>query len=166
MLYIEFHNKFTHKYPDDKILRKVDIYWKLHNKPGWIDNELCKRMIKDIDKSEVISDKVIDSPIFGSMSPASLSGGVLSLIIMYNTDAIVDFTNCGDNCVPWLIEISKLKDVYTVCEYLPWFPDGTYDVYVNGVLCHNRRDVMLAYLPVRNDYEDYVASLYGVDEDE
>ena len=166
MVYIEFHNSVFHKYPDNEVLRKVDIYWQLCNKPGWVDNDLCRRIITDIDKSEVISDKIIDSPVFGSMSPATLSGGVLSLIIMYNTDVIVDFTNCGDECVKWLLEIGKVKDVYTVCEYLPWFPDGEYEVYINGTLCHNRREVMLAYLPIYEDYVRIMHELYGDNNDE
>ena len=39
-------------------------------------------MIKDVDKSNVIGPRVIDSPVLGGISPRELSGGVKTLLQM------------------------------------------------------------------------------------
>ena len=40
-------------------------------------------MLKDMDQSEIIGPRVIDSPVLGGISPRELSGGVKTLIAMY-----------------------------------------------------------------------------------
>jgi len=37
-------------------------------------------MIKDVDKSDVVGSRVIDSPVLGSISVRDISGGVKTLI--------------------------------------------------------------------------------------
>ena len=44
-------------------------------------------MIKDIDKSDVISSRAINSPVLGSISTKELSGGVKTLILMMFDDS-------------------------------------------------------------------------------
>lgn len=69
-------------------------------------------MILDIDKSKVISDRAIDSPVLGVIPPTSLSGGVKTLILIdHITDKIFNASNCGDNCAEWLLKIADKKDV-------------------------------------------------------
>ena len=48
----------------------------------WITDNLSVEMIKDVDKSEVISSHLIDSPILGPISVKDISGGVKTLILM------------------------------------------------------------------------------------
>ena len=43
---------------------------------------LTKEMILDIDKSEVISAHLVESPVPGLISPKEISGGVKTLILM------------------------------------------------------------------------------------
>ena len=42
----------------------------------WITHPLTVEMIKDIDKSKVISAHLIESPVLGPISPKEISGGV------------------------------------------------------------------------------------------
>ena len=48
----------------------------------WITDSRSVEMIKDIDKSDVIGSRVIDSPVLGSISVKELSGGVKTLLLM------------------------------------------------------------------------------------
>lgn len=80
-------------------------------KPEWLEDDMVKRMILDVDKSEVISPYCVVSPILGQIPNTSISGGVKALILMLKTDYIVNASSCGDNCVKWIIEISKIKDI-------------------------------------------------------
>ena len=48
----------------------------------WITDPLTKEMVKDVDQSEVISSRLIDSPVLGPVSVKELSGGVKTLILL------------------------------------------------------------------------------------
>ncbi|MBR6834830.1 MAG: DUF4869 domain-containing protein, partial [Oscillospiraceae bacterium] len=78
----------------------------------WITDELSKKMIRDVDKSEVLGARVIDSPVLGGISPRELSGGVKTLIDIYKQpDKVFNASACGDNCARWLLEIGDMMDV-------------------------------------------------------
>ena len=66
----------------------------------WIIHPLSVEMIKDVDKSEVKSPHLIESPVLGPISPKEISGGVKTLILMAfdDTGNIFNASSCGDNC--------------------------------------------------------------------
>ena len=52
----------------------------------WLTDKTAIQMIRDVDHSEVISARLIDSPVLGPISPKELSGGVKTLILFaYDT---------------------------------------------------------------------------------
>ena len=79
----------------------------------WIIDPFSKKVIKDIDKSDVIGPRVIDSPYLGSISVKELSGGVKTLMLMkfVGSGKIFNASVCGDNCAKWIYEISKEKEL-------------------------------------------------------
>ena len=79
----------------------------------WITTDLAKEMIADVDRSEVISTRVIDSPVLGPITPRELSGGVKTLILMAfdNSGRIFNASACGDNCAKWILKIAEQKDL-------------------------------------------------------
>lgn len=79
----------------------------------WITNPLSVEMIKDIDKSEVVGTHLIDSPVLGPISTKEISGSVKTLILMAFDESgkIFNASACGDNCVKWIVEIGKRKDL-------------------------------------------------------
>ena len=60
----------------------TSVYFRNTYKDKWITTELSREMIRDIDKSEVLSETLIQSPIFGPMPPTQLSGGVKTLMLI------------------------------------------------------------------------------------
>ena len=60
----------------------TSIYFKNSYEPEWLDAELAKKMIKDIDDSEVLSGECINSPMLGQIPPERLSGGVKTLLLI------------------------------------------------------------------------------------
>ena len=48
----------------------------------WITKELSIRMIKEVDKSDVINSSLIQSPVLGTISVKELSGSVKTLMLM------------------------------------------------------------------------------------
>lgn len=79
----------------------------------WITNPLTVKMIKDIDKSDVIGAHLIESPVLGPISVKEISGGVKTLILMAfdQSGKIFNASACGDNCAKWIVEIAKKKDL-------------------------------------------------------
>lgn len=79
---------------------------------SWIEEDIVKKMILDIDKSTVISGNLIQSPVLGAIPPIMLSGGVKTLILAsHDPTRIYNLTSCGDNCAKWIFELAKDKDI-------------------------------------------------------
>ena len=106
MLYIHFGTK-------EKEIYDPATYFIHQYEDEWITDELSREMISDVDKSEVIDKRIIDSPVLGMITPRELSGGVKTLILLTFDDSgkIFNATACGDNCAVWIFEIAKNKDL-------------------------------------------------------
>lgn len=85
----------------------------------WLFDEDVKRMIKDIDNSEVGDDGSIHCPIFGTIPPRDLSGGVKTLILLkFDKTEIFDISACGGNCASWIEELGNREDIEVDLGYL------------------------------------------------
>ena len=114
MLNIYFGDKEGSKY-----IYNPDSYFDHWYDPNWLVKDLSKEIIKAVDKSEVIGPNLIQSPVFGAMSPDRLSGGTKTLILIDNDDEhIFNATHCGNNCAPYLLKIAENKDVTVTLEYI------------------------------------------------
>ena len=90
----------------------TDAWFDWNYEKEWITDETSVKMIKDIDKSTVLSNGAIESPVLGIISPEQLSGGVKTLILINNDLNNVFCANqCGDNCAEWLMRIADDKDL-------------------------------------------------------
>jgi hypothetical protein len=86
----------------------------------WFEDSFVKRMIKEIDESEVISSNFIQSPVLGPITFERLSGGVKVLIMLYKMPEMQQWgSSCGDNCMPLMAEISKLQDITVKFSHCP-----------------------------------------------
>lgn len=95
----------------ENAITNPDISFRYGRDDSWFDDELVKRMIKDVDGCDVLSPYCIDSLVLGQIPPDMLSGGVKALIIMLKTDYEIDLMVCGETCAKWVLEIAKLKDI-------------------------------------------------------
>ncbi len=96
---------------DEDCIRDIDLYFDNVYEEIWLDDELVKEMIFDVDKSEVKGNQLIISPVLGAIPPEKLSGGIKALICMYKTDAYIDLIVCGANCEKWIVQIAEEKDI-------------------------------------------------------
>ena len=121
------------------------VFFKNTYSDDWIMDELSRRMIKDVDKSDVIGPRVIDSPVLGGISPRELSGGVKTLIDIYKRpDKIFNASTCGDNCAKWLLEIGERQDVTINLRHLMDFGDGYFTIHILNTdqIVHNMRELL------------------------
>lgn len=97
-------------------------WFKYSYDPNWFNDELVQAMMQDIDKSKYVAGHIIESSILGPIPPEKLSGGLQTLIMIYEMpDKIFDATSCGPNCNKWLLEIGKRKDVTVNLQYYMTF---------------------------------------------
>lgn len=87
------------------------VFFKNSYDDDWIVDDFSKRMIADVDKSEVLGTGVIDSPVLGKIAPERLSGGVKTLMLVkFMPEMVFNASACGNNCAKWLLKIAENED--------------------------------------------------------
>lgn len=90
----------------------------------WLNNDLAKQIIKDIDRTDHIQDEFLMSPVLGGISPRDLSSGCKALLLLLNRPSvIVSGERMGDNCVVWLLEIGRMQDITITLHHCMKFPE-------------------------------------------
>ena len=121
------------------------LFFKNSYSDDWITDELSKEMIRDVDKSEVIGPRIIDSPVLGGITPRELSGGVKTLICIYKRpDRVFNASACGDNCAKWLLEIGERQDITINLRHLMDFGEKVFSVKVLNTdqIVHNMDELL------------------------
>lgn len=139
-----------------KYLRDAPNYFNNVWEDEWIIDPLVKEMIKDVDKSDVISPRIIDSPYLGPITPREISGGVKVLILMLKDDSrTYNISNCGDNCAKWILEIGKQKDITVYLEHIMKF-DGNFEIQImnTGKVVHNFSEYLNELLDISIAYDE------------
>jgi hypothetical protein len=79
--------------------------------PAWLNSDIGKRIVKGIDKSDIVGDRVISSPALGMIPPDYLSCGCKSVLLAAFSSALddkmLDGSKMGDNCFPWLFVVAR-----------------------------------------------------------
>ena len=110
----------------------------------WITNSLSVKMIKDVDKSDVIGTHLIESPILGPISPKELSGGVKTLMLMAfdENERVFNASACGDNCAKWILKISRMKNLTINLRHIMDFGEESMEAKIlnTGDMVHNMQE--------------------------
>ena len=115
----------------EKYIYNTAVYFKNTYQDKWITAPLAVEMIRDVDRSEVVSGTQIDSPVFGLMPPTQLSGGVKTLLLVANDRKhIFNASTCGDNCAKWLLKIAEDKKVVISLRHLMDFGKAAFKIRV------------------------------------
>lgn len=129
-----------------KAVYDTSLYFDNSYEDEWITSELTKKIIKDVDKSEVISANCIQSPVLGPITPRTLSGGTKTLILMLHDDSrIFNASMCGDNCAKWILEIAKTKDLTVNLRHTMNFGKGNnFEIKIlnSGRIVHNMKEYL------------------------
>lgn len=123
------------------------VYFKNTYRDSWITNPLSVQMIKDVDKSDVVSESVIESPVLGSITPLALSGGVKTLMLVkFDIEHVFNASTCGDNCAKWLLKIAENRKVVINLHHVMDFGKGPFKIKVlnNGKIVKNMDELLSA----------------------
>ena len=130
----------------------TSVYFKNTYEPEWMESELAKKMIKDVDDSDVLSGECINRPVLGQIPPERLSGGVKTLLLMLNEpDKIFNASTCGDNCAKWILEIGKQKDLTINLRHMMSFgKDTEFEIKIKngGEIVHSMKEL----IPIASRY--------------
>ena len=138
----------------DNYIFNPDAFFNNTYEDDWITEPLSVQMIKDIDGSDVIGARVIDSPFLGSIPTERLSGGVKTLILMSKDQThMFNASACGDNCAKWILHIAEElqkqgKDLLIRLGYLMDFGEEPFEIEISnlGKVVHNSRELAEAVL--------------------
>lgn len=129
---------------DGKYIEVPSIYFDNSYEDSWILDDFTKRVIKGVDSSEVVDVNCVLSPILGTIPITRISGGAKTVILMNNeVDRIFNASSCGDNCVEWILQIAKEKDITIRLGHIMRFPED-----INARILNTQRVV--------TSYKEYV----------
>ncbi len=136
----------------DNAIYHPPTYFDNQYEDEWITNELSIKMIKDVDKSEVVSPHLIQSPVLGPISTKDLSGGVKTLILMAfdQSGKIFNASACGDNCAKWILSIGKSKDLTINLRHIMDFGEEAFEMEIlnTGDIVHD----MSEFVDIAGEY--------------
>lgn len=121
------------------------IYFKNTYRDSWITDSLGIQMIKDVDRSDVVSASVIQSPVLGAITPLSLSGGVKTLLLVqHDRKHVFNASTCGDNCAKWLLWMAEHRKVLINLHHVMDFGKGEFKIRVanDGAIAHNMSELL------------------------
>ena len=121
-------------------------YFRYAYRDKWITDPLSVEMIKDVDRSEVIGENLIQSPVLGPISPVQLSGGVKTLILIHkDSGKVFNASKCGDNCAKWILKMSEKTKKVINLRHIMHFGDGDFKVRVmnSGKIATNMKELVL-----------------------
>lgn len=103
---------------------------------SWFSDDFVRKIIKEIDDSEVVglegASVNIFNKVLGNIPPQYLSSGCKALILLYIEGIKVNGDRLGDNCMNLLLQIADMKDVYISLSHIPPFPNEFNAVIVNN----------------------------------
>ncbi len=133
--------------PEEEII-STSKYFNNSYTEEWLD-EWAKRVIQEIDHSELISDGLVLSPVLGSITIREISGGAKALITMNADETVISNANsCGDNCASLLAELSRKKDFSVFLAYPMNLRGLNFDMEIarTGHICHTAKEFEKEYL--------------------
>ena len=111
-----------------------DAYFNNTYEEEWMTDPLTVEMVRDVDGSEIIGPRLIDSPFLGPIPAERLSGGVKTLILMkFDNGHIFNASACGDNCAKWILKIAETKDLTIRLGYLMDFGNEHFEIEIENL---------------------------------
>lgn len=130
-------------------LQHSDIFQNSY-RSSWITDPYAVSIIKDVDRSDVVSENVIESPVLGSISPLQLSGGVKTLLLMrFDRKQIFNASTCGDNCAKWILDMAKDRKLVVNLYHVMDFGREDFKIKVvnSGRIVHNMAELIHESIP-------------------
>ncbi|MDC7278775.1 DUF4869 domain-containing protein [Butyrivibrio fibrisolvens] len=118
-------------YKEANYISNPDMFFDNTYEDKWLESDLAKDIVKDIDKSDLEGPNLVVSPVLGSIPVTRISGGAKTLIqIAFDSEHIFNASACGDNCAKWLLKIGNDKDIVVRMGHVMHFPEESFDIKI------------------------------------
>ncbi len=132
----------------DNAIYNTSVFFKNRYKDEWIVEDFTKKIIADIDHSNVLDANSIESPVLGNISPLQLSGGVKALILMkHYPGKVFNASNCGDNCAKWILALGDEQNFTINLFHVMDFGDEEFNIRIlndGKLIVHNMQEFLTA----------------------
>ena len=96
----------------ENVIFNTSVFFDNTYQDSWFQDDFTKRVIKDIDKGEILGPNCVTTKILGPIPPTKIAGGTKTILLMkFDNDYIFNASTCGDNCAKWILKIAKDKDL-------------------------------------------------------
>lgn len=133
----------------DNAIYNTSVFFRNSYQADWITDDFARRMIADVDHSEVIGPNIIRSPVLGDIPPERLSGGVKAVLLMKHFPRrIFNASNCGNNCAKWILSLAEARDFTVNLHHIMDFGDEPFQIRImnagNGKMrtAHNMQEFL------------------------
>ena len=129
----------------EEAIFNTDMYFNNVYEEAWLTDEFARKVIRAIDKSEVLGPNGIQSPFLGVISPEKLAGGTKTLLLMKNCpDMVFNASACGDNCAPFILELAEDRDLTINLRHLMNFGKKPFRAFIlnDQTEVHSMREMM------------------------
>lgn len=113
----------------------------------WLEDPFSQKMIKAIDKAEVIAPQTVRSKYLGVIPATKLSGGVKTLLLLqHDHKHFFNASTCGDNCAKWILKLAKKsdEDINVTLHHIMDFGDKDFAAMIlnTQTIVHNRAEYL------------------------
>lgn len=129
------------------VIYNTAVYFRNVYLDAWFDDPYAQRMIKAVDKAEVLGSHLIKSRQLGLIPPTDLSGGVKTLLLIHNIpNKVFNASTCGDNCAHWLLDMGKKREVTINLYHMMDFGKRPFELEIlnNHQIVHTMPELILA----------------------
>lgn len=96
----------------ENVIFNTSVFFDNTYQDSWFQDDFTKRVIKDIDKGEILGPNCVITKILGPIPPTKIAGGTKTILLMkFDNNHIFNASTCGDNCAKWILKIAKDKDL-------------------------------------------------------
>ena len=96
----------------ENVIFNTSVFFDNTYQDSWFQDDFTKRVIKDIDKGEILGPNCVTTKILGPIPPTKIAGGTKTILLMkFDNNHIFNASTCGDNCAKWILKIAKDKDL-------------------------------------------------------
>lgn len=124
----------------------TSVYFKNKYEDEWITEDFARKVIRDVDHSEVKDANTIQSPVLGNITPLQLSGGVKALLLMrHYPGKIFNASNCGDDCARWILELGEGRNFTINLFHIMDFGKGEFEIRIlnhRTLIAHNMQEFL------------------------
>lgn len=144
----------------------TSVFFKNRYMDEWITDDFARKVIADVDRSEVLDANNIQSPVLGNISPLQLSGGVKALILMrYFPGYIFNASNCGDNCAKWILMLGEEQNFTINLFHVMDFGEADFNIRIlndRKMVAHNMQEFLNAgVFYLREEGKDQMGGLHA-----